>query len=83
MTVLRHYEVRCPKADKKNKLGYDCKTGSSNAKVIAHTIAKWEVDNDFDIICVCDAWFQFPSFREKVTLMDSPSSPIPATIYCR
>lgn len=73
MIHTRHFEVRCPAGDVANSKGNTCTSSDSRFEIAAHTIAKMEIGNDFDIICLCNPWFSFPTFRTKVVQMDNPN----------
>lgn len=72
----RFHELRCHNAnDLLNKRGNGCGRGT-DGDPHAHTLAKYEVGNNYDTIVLCDNWFEdLIPFVEKVTRMDDPNTP--------
>ena len=73
----RYYDVHChDDNDYLNSEGLGCLKGSS-VPPVAHTVPKDSNHNNYDVIVLCDKWFEFTPFREKVKRMDDPNTPYP------
>ena len=72
----RYYQIQCHNShDIKDQFGNGCTKGSAG-EPHAHTIPKATLKgkniNTYDIIVLCDAWFNdFDSFRGKVKKMET------------